>query len=95
MKYIAITITQWNPLPVLNYPYKRDSNIVFTNMKSIAITITQWNSLPVLKYPHKWDSNIVSSTMKSIAITITQWIHYQYLSSDTSQNQTLYVPTCL
>ena len=73
MKPIAITIQQWNPLPVLKYPYKWDSNIVSTTMKSIAITITQWNPLPVLKYPYKWDSNIVSTSMKSIAITITQW----------------------
>ena len=37
MKSIAITITQWNSLPVLKYPYKWYSNIVSTNM-SAAIT---------------------------------------------------------
>ena len=67
MNSIAITITQWNQLPVLKYPYNWDSNIVSTRRKYVTITLTQWNSLPILKYPHKWHSNIVSIIMKSIA----------------------------
>ena len=76
---VTITLTQWNSLPILKYPHKLHSNIVFIIMKSIAknhytmefITSTQVPIQVGFKYcmnQHEINSNN-HYTMESITST--------------------------